>query len=365
MRILFFGDADSVHLQRWVAETHARGAECHVATRRPGKVSGATRVHVLKSGHDAAGWFIAVPWVRALTKHLKPDLVHGHYITSSGFWAAACGRRPCVLTAWGSDILVTPRNSPAMRALTGWVLRRADLVTADSQDTLDEIRTYQPGADLHEVLWGADTERFVPPAERALAPMQFVSLRAWEPNYNIDTLVAAFGRLRSDRPTAAWHLHLLGGGSGEAALRAQVRHLGLQAHVSFHGRLDDAGMTAVMQRCAVSVSVPTSDATSVSLLESMACGMAAVVSDLPANRQWINAAGGAVVPLRDEAALAAALAACLDAPVQVAAQGAHNRAVAVARASRRGQMDTMFTLYRQLVERDRAQGQRAMRRDGH
>lgn len=349
MRILFFGDADSVHLQRWVTEAHARGAECHVATRRPGQVPGAAAVHVIRPGGDAAGWFLALPQVRALARLLAPELVHGHYITSSGFWAVACGRSPVVLTAWGSDILVTPKHSTAMRWLTGWTLRRADLVTADSTDTLDEIRRYGPRAELHEVLWGADTDRFAPPPRRDDSTMRFVSLRMWEPNYNIDTVLAAFGHLLADRPGARWHLHLLGGGVQEAVLRAQADALGLRDHVTFHGRLREAEMVAVMQRGAVSVTVPTSDATSVSLLESMACGMAVIASDVPANRQWVDTAGGALVPVRDEEALARALVACLDDPQRVASQGAHNRKLAVARASRRVQMDMMFSLYEQLL----------------
>ena len=36
------------------------------------------------------------------------------------------------------------------------------------------------------------------------------------------------------------------------------------------------------------MSLPRSDATSVSLLEAMACGCLPVVSNLPANREWIS-----------------------------------------------------------------------------
>ncbi len=350
MRILFFGDADSVHLQRWVAEMAARGAECHVATRRPGEVPGAQAVHVIRPGDDMAGWFLAWPKVRAVARRVKPDFVHGHYITSNGFWAAVCARRPLVLTAWGSDILVTPHRSAWLRGLTAWVLRQADLITADSQDTLDEIRSYQPRAALHEILWGADTARFAPPAQRTIDPLHIVSLRAWEPNYNIDVLLEACALVAAHRPEAAWHLHLLGGGNLEAPLRKQAQCLGLQDHVSFLGRQDDAGMVRVMQRCAVSVSVPTSDATSVSVLESMACGMAVVASDLPANRQWIGPQGGRLVPTRDVQALVDALVACLDDAAAVQSQGVHNRQQALARASRQGQMDTMFALYQDLLK---------------
>jgi glycosyltransferase involved in cell wall biosynthesis len=42
------------------------------------------------------------------------------------------------------------------------------------------------------------------------------------------------------------------------------------------------------RRCALFVSVPESDGTSVSLLEAMAAGCLPILSDLPANREWVE-----------------------------------------------------------------------------
>lgn len=347
MRILFFGDADSVHLQRWVSAMAERGAECHVATRRPGVVPGAKAVHPIRVGDDAKGWFLALPQVRALTRHLAPDAVHGHYITSSGLWAAASGHPRIALTAWGSDILLTPKQHALWHGLTGWILRRASLITADSQDVLAEIGHYGVTAPTHEILWGADTDFFTPQeAARDRSPIEWLSLRSWEPNYQIDRIIDAYARAKRHGTDKLGPLHLLGGGSLESSLRAQVRQLQLDQSVIFHGRLKDTEMRAVMQRCAVSISVPQSDATSVSVLESMACGLAMLVSDLPANRQWVDERGGMVVPSGDAQALSHAMLQLAGlTPLERMALGAHNRNLVLAKASRRLQMDLMFKLY--------------------
>jgi glycosyltransferase involved in cell wall biosynthesis len=195
------------------------------------------------------------------------------------------------------------------------------------------------------VLWGADTERFRPGTP---APgFEIASLRAWEPNYRIDTVLQALALLRAARPQAGACLHLLGGGPDEAPLRALAARLGLGDSVAFIGRVDDAAMLATLQRCRVSVSVPESDATSVSVLESMACGLPVVASALPANRAWIDRDW--LVPVGDAAALAAALQRLADAPALAAAQGLRNRYVAELRASRRFHMDRMAALYRSLA----------------
>lgn len=66
-----------------------------------------------------------------------------------------------MLTAWGSDILVTPRQSRLMRMVVAWSMHHADLVTADSMDMIDEIARYHPAGPCHQILWGADTAKFV------------------------------------------------------------------------------------------------------------------------------------------------------------------------------------------------------------
>ncbi|MBT9608619.1 glycosyltransferase [Aquabacterium sp.] len=354
-RILFFADASSVHTRRWVAAVVERGAQAIVITRQPAEVPGATEVIAIAPGSDKLTWFKALPEVRRVAREVaqrfQPTLVHGHYVTSYGLWAAVCGLKlPTVLTAWGSDILVTPRDSRLMRLVVAWSLRHADLITADSMDMIDEIARYHPQAPCHQILWGADTDVFMP-MDAASAPGHFdiVSLRSWEPNYNIDTIVAGFARFVAQRPQAQARLHLLGGGSLSEALHAQVAELGLQDQVQFHGRVNDVQMVQAIQQSRVSVSVPTSDATSVSVLESMACGLPVLASDLPANRQWVDEQGGWVVPVRDAEALSQALLLAHDHPVQSAQMGLHNRERIERDASRRGQMDAMWRLYQRLL----------------
>lgn len=354
-RILFFADASSVHTQRWVKEIAARGFDCVVATRRPAEVPGAREVVPVRPGGDAAGWLFAIPAVKELARKLAPGWVHGHYVTSYGLWAAVASpgpQLPVVLTAWGSDILVTPRapglRGAAMAALVGWSLKRAALVTADAQDVLDEIGRYGTPARRELLLWGADTERFRPTA-KAPAGFGIVSLRNWEANYNIATLLRAFAMLRHQRPQSGAVLELLGGGPDAAPLQALAAELALSGAVRFTGRVDDAGMVSALQRARVSVSVPTSDATSVSLLESMACGLAVVASDLPANRAWIEPE--LLVPAGDADALAGALLRLHDDPALAAAHGQRNRALAAERAARRRQMDRMAVLYDALTLR--------------
>jgi glycosyltransferase involved in cell wall biosynthesis len=346
--LCLLGDANSVHLRRWAGEMQARGFRVSIVTARPQPLDGVEQV-VLPPVRRSADWLWRVGAARRAVDALAPDLVHAHYVSSYGYLAARVGRRPLVMTAWGSDLLVTPRRSRLMHALTGWTLRRADRITGDSLDLVAAIDAYRPRRPAVQIHWGADLARFAPVDWAARAPFEIVSLRSWEPNYRLPVILDAVAALHDEAPGRPLALHLLGGGPDEAALRTQVDALGLQGVVRFHGRLDDAGMAAVLARCKVSVSVPASDATSVSVLESMAAGVPVVASDLPANRQWLDADPALIVPVDDAAALAGALRRLRDDDALAQRVSAHQLARMQRDGDRAVQMDRMAALYRELL----------------
>lgn len=345
--LCLLGDANSPHTRRWATEMRARGWRVSLVTARPEPLDGVEQ-RILPPVRRQADWLLRAGAARRHVRALAPDIVHAHYLTSYGYLAARCGRHPLVMTAWGSDLLVTPHRSPWMRWLTGWILRRADLVTGDSASLVEAARQYRPRAPVHEIHWGVDRARFAPVPWEDKDGLQIVSLRAWEPNYHIATLIDACALLRQGLPGAPLTLHLLGGGSLEPALRARVQERGLAQCVAFHGRLDDAGMAAVLARCKISVSVPESDATSVAMLESMACGLAVVASDLAANRQWI--APDLLVPAGDAHALAGVLQQLAEDDARMRCIGTRNAERIALDGDRKAQMDQVDRLYRQLLK---------------
>ena len=343
--LCLLGDATSPHVQRWAREMRQRGWRVSLVTARPAPVEGVD-VRAIRPVHRSADWLLRVRETRRHVAELAPDIVHAHYVTSYGYLAARCGRRPLVMTAWGSDLLVTPKESALKRHLTAWTLRQADGVTGDSPDLLAAARVLAPGVRTELIHWGVERARFAPAPWDGKTGFEAVSLRSWEPNYAIGTILEAFARVHSTHPQA--RLHLLGGGSQEAALRAQIAQLGLTDAVQVHGRLNDAGMAAVLARCKLSISVPHSDATSVSVLESMACGLAVIGSDLPANRDWLDAR--MLVPAGDARALARVWGHLIDQEAQAREAGARNAERIARDGDRRVQMDAADAMYRRLLD---------------
>ena len=159
--LCLLGDANSPHTRRWALEMRARGWRVSLVTARPEPLDGVEQ-RTLLPVRRSTDWLLRAGATRRHVRDLAPDIVHAHYLTSYGYLAARCGRHPLVMTAWGSDLLVTPHTHPWMRWLTAWRLRRADLIAGDSASLVEAQRQYRPRAPVHEIHWGVARARFNP-----------------------------------------------------------------------------------------------------------------------------------------------------------------------------------------------------------
>jgi glycosyltransferase involved in cell wall biosynthesis len=237
-----------------------------------------------------------------------------------------------------------------------WVLARADLVTYNAEQ-LGQIAMSMGARPerLLQVVMGVGKEMLDALATQMVAPGDrdpvILSQRSLERSvYNVDVLINAMPEVLRRVPGA----RLVVGSDG--ALRGQMedlcRRLDIARAVEFAGTATwPAGLAERLGRAAVYVSVPSSDGTSVTLLEAMASGAYPIVSDLPSNREWVTRDGGAVVPVSEVAPLAAAIVSALEDPARRSSAATHNRQVINQRGLWEVNMKRMESAYRDLAGR--------------
>jgi len=98
----------------------------------------------------------------------------------------------------------------------------------------------------------------------------------------VDVIAQAFVQAAHQRPEL--HLFLLGNGSQENMLRSIFLAGGVIERVHFPGQVTQADLPRYYRAADLYVSASHSDGTSISLLEAMACGRPALISDIP--RHW-------------------------------------------------------------------------------
>ena len=288
----------------------------------------------------AAGWRAA----RAVASAHRATIMHGHWVVPGGVLAAAAAPwLPLVISLHGSDVHVAETVAPARRAAQ-YAFRRAGAITACSADLA--ARAIALGAEpsrVEVVPYGVDTTRFRPapdtraPARNRLGvpaetPLLFAAGRLVRKK-GFEYLIDAMPRLPE---TVA--LALAGAGDLEGELQERARAAGVAERVRFLGDISQDEIAACFAAADVVVVPSVRDdsgnvdglpnvvlealASGTPLVTTAAGGIGAVVED---GRTAL------VVPERDAAALARAIAQLVHDRSRAAALGAAARTQAEAR----------------------------------
>jgi len=286
LRLAFLSIGRHIHTERWIRWFSDRGHECHLLTVQPGPVPGVT-VHDIRRGFGPKPvrylWSLAE--VRKVLGRIKPDLLNTHFLTGYGYWGHFSGCHPNVLTVWGDDVYVTPFENGLKNWLARSALGSCDALTGDSSDILAVAARLGGNPDRSfRVLWGVDFDVFHPGEETAWRRklgfddehIVYFSPRSYtQPYYNIDTVIAAAALVKAAEPRARF---LFSGYEGDPEpFRREAAAAGIDDVTAMVGRLPHAEFATALRACDVFLSVPSVDATAVSLLEAMATGCGMVV----------------------------------------------------------------------------------------
>jgi glycosyltransferase involved in cell wall biosynthesis len=356
MKLLYIGWADHVHLARWAGFFAAEGHRVWVLPFTHGVVPGCTTLPFFSRKRRISFQAFELNLYRRL---LKVDLVHVHW-AGFAYLPYCAGIRPYVITAWGSDIYRMGEYDAETQSRMTTALRNAALVTVDSGDIREAVIRLGVAPELVKVIqWGVDTELFRPGLAteelrhelRAEGCAVIYSPRNIEPVYNNNVILGAFATLLKSFPdTVLVQKHYKRTEKALAKYLALANSLGVYERVRLVGDMEYEQLPYLYNLADVVVSVPSSDATPMSVLEAMACGVFPVVSDLPSLREWlVDGEGGLFVGIGDAEGLADRLCHVLAHREQREVAGRVNREKVALKASHRGNMKQMERLYQQLA----------------
>jgi glycosyltransferase involved in cell wall biosynthesis len=298
-RLCLIGDSGSIHLRRW-AEHFSKSNEILVVSDAPEPIPNirVEQVFVMKAG---AKNLMKVRQMRRLVREFKPDIVHGHYLTVGGLYAALSGGRRIVGSAWGSDIYYGPRRSFMERLILKYVLRKCDFVFAGTRDMADRVRSSGFKGDLALFRFGVDPAVFRKTSSHGTGEFRVLSIRPCSRIYNPLVIIEAFRTLLTQMPRA--YLYMFDFGNlvadvhrvvdSDPQLKERVRFLQKQTHEH---------MVEVYNSADIAISIPDSDSAAAGVLESLACELPVIASDIPAMRECIDdSVNGYLTPIDSSA----------------------------------------------------------------
>jgi glycosyltransferase involved in cell wall biosynthesis len=307
MRICYLADGRYIHTYRWLRYFSESGNSVSLvsyvpvtpAHRRSVEEAGGRYLGELGNFHFKRFWLTAAEVLsfRRLLRREKIDILHCHFLSSHAWYAALSGFRPLVITVMGGGDVCGPGWRPTGRGerlLTPYSLRHADLVTSWSRVMADAVRPYcREGTPLEVIHGGIDLKRFHPGArpEYLLKKWELprdarvvFSPRLMRPLSNI-TQIATAARLVREQVPNTYYLFAAPAVQREEPYEAEVRRLlregGAEDHARFVGAIPHNEMADYHRLADVTVSIPSTDGTPMTVLESMACGTPVVVGDIP------------------------------------------------------------------------------------
>lgn len=211
----------------------------------------------------------------------------------------------------GMRVVISERNDPSRQSfgrawdfMRKWLYRKADVVTANSTGALDAMRAFVPDSKLTFL----PNPLRLPPRGRhepgTRLPI-FLSVGRLSRQKAHDVSICAFAQVADALPD--WRLVIIGEGGERASLEALVREHGLEGRVELPGI--EADPFPRFTSASVFVFVSRHEGMPNALLEAMASGLPAIVSDANSTQLELVRDGeeGCVVAVEDGDALAAAM----------------------------------------------------------
>ena len=291
---------------------------------------------------------------RRLTREIKPDLIHAGPIQTCAFIAALSGFRPLLTMSWGFDLMEDVHKNKWMERVTCFVLRNSTFFTSDANVTRDKAVAYGMNPDRTVVFpWGVDLQHFAPDNRKSeIVNRKSLTLfcnRSWEPRYGLDVLAKAFVKVARQNPDVG--LLLLNGGSQGRFIRDILQRGGVLERVTLAGQVSQRDLPRFYHMADLYISPSHVDGSSVSLMEALACGIPCLVSDIPANKEWVTEnENGWLFPDGDADALAAKILTVIAQRESLPEIGRAARRSAERRADWKKNFGQLLVAYEQTVQ---------------
>ena len=297
MKVLYCSQGRAVHDRRFLQAIRDQGHEAIYMRLGGERMNGALPEGTREVEARRGTWPLIAPAqiiaVRNAMSAVRPDVIHAGPVQRGSFLAALQGLRPLVTMSWGSDILMDARSGTG-RIAAKYTLGRTSVFLCDCEAV--QTKAVELGMDSNRIFtfpWGVDLEHFSPRSPDELRKqlgwvdnLVLISTRTWSRLYGLEILIRGFIEAAQTEPRL--RLLLLNAGPLARSIEAAIADAKLTNLVHFAGFIEQDRLPDYYRPADLYLSASHSDGSSVSLLEAMACGLPAIVSDIPGNREWVE-----------------------------------------------------------------------------
>ncbi len=295
MRILILADASVSHPYKWAKILEDLGNDVRILTFE--KPLNPDLAESLNLPLGKFKYIFGMPKVAGYIERFKPHILFSHFLPNYGF-ISSFFKGFKILALWGSDIMAWPYKSPLHKKLAQNILKKFNIIVCDALVVRDIlVKDFGILSEkIYVIPFGVEREiREKPLKDLPTDVLTFVSTRRIEKLFNHFEILRFIKKLSERFKVKILYLN-------DGSLREEVIRFAKDMKINFEylGKVPYEKYVEVLQNSHFCISIPSRDATSVSLLECMALGSVPLVSDIPANREWVDDNGILTKPNADE-----------------------------------------------------------------
>ena len=308
MHLCIITNIESIHVKKILKYIAAKGHRIDVIGFDIAEIK-EIRYHQVKTPSVLRSRKLKYIWsaiaTRKLIRKIKPEILLSIYLIGPGALGALCNYHPHVIMALGSDVLLEMKKSFLYRLITRFIIRRTDRFVSVSKaiaERLNERGVPQEHIFMNPI--GIDTKIFnYSETTDKNGNFQIVSTRKLDPLYNVQQFINSLPIVYEK--CEDFDVIISSTGPEYEDIQKSIDDYGLEARAKLIGDASLPVLLDILKKSHVFVSVPFSDGAPVSLFEAMACGCFPILSDIPANQDWIeDGQNGYLVPLGNHEVLA-------------------------------------------------------------
>lgn len=290
MKIIFLGEATSIHTIRWVNSLSEKGIEVILVSLKGevdiiGKINENVKVIYLPFG-TKLGYYLNVFALKKIISKEKPDLINAHYASGYGTLGRLSGFNKKLLNVWGSDVYDFPNESKVKKRIIEKNLKSYTAIASTSYCMAEETKKYleDKSKEIFITPFGVDTKKFKNlNIEKNKNELVIGIVKTLTENYGIEYLIRAIKELENTLDIENYKkIRLLIYGKGELKnkLEALTKELQIEDKVIFKGYISNEDVPKALNEMDIFVVPSINESFGVAAVEAMACEIPVIASSV-------------------------------------------------------------------------------------
>ena len=315
MKIIFLGEATSIHTIRWVNSLSEKGIEVILVSLKGevdiiGKINENVKVIYLPFG-TKLGYYLNVFALKKIISKEKPDLINAHYASGYGTLGRLSGFNKKLLNVWGSDVYDFPNESKVKKRIIEKNLKSYTAIASTSYCMAEETKKYleDKSKEIFITPFGVDTKKFKNlNIEKNKNELVIGIVKTLTENYGIEYLIRAIKELENTLDIENYKkIRLLIYGKGELKnkLEALTKELQIEDKVIFKGYISNEDVPKALNEMDIFVVPSINESFGVAAVEAMACEIPVIAFSVGGLKEVIvDKETGYLVPKKDHKEIA-------------------------------------------------------------